>query len=137
MFIPALQTALAPCLLRSALGRRAANASQLQILGVRHGFNASFTHYFRTDSCLCLLSSLREFLRVDGQGSSDRLSLGLECKWDNKETPDGWTGCDVCRVSPSAGPSRNFSSENLRDHRHDRREEWSFTLLKGAGLASS
>lgn len=72
-----------------------------------------FTHYSRTDSCLCLLSSLREFLRVDGQGSSDRLSLGLECKWDNKKTPDGWTGCDVCNVSPSAGPSRNFSSENL------------------------
>lgn len=74
---------------------------------------------------------------MDGQGSSDRLSLGLEYKWDNKETPDGWTGCDVCSVSPSAGPSRNFSSENLRDHHHDRREEWSFTLLQDAGLASS
>lgn len=72
------------------------------------------SHIFsRTDSCLCLLSSLREFLRVDGQGSSDRLSLGLEYKWDNKETPDGWTGCDVYSVSPSAGPSWNFSSENL------------------------
>lgn len=87
---------ISPGLLRLALGRHTANTTQLRSLEL--GVNViPLSHIIPAQiPCLCLLSSLRKFLRGDGQGASDRLLLALEFKWNTKETPDGWTGFDVC-----------------------------------------
>lgn len=75
-----------------ALGRRTANTTQLQSLELGVDL-IPLSHIISVQiPCLCLLSSLRKFLRGDGQGASDRLLLALEFKWNNKETPDGWAG---------------------------------------------
>lgn len=122
-----------------ALGRHTANTTQLQsselgvnLIPLSHVISAQIP-------CLCLLSSLHKFLRGDGQGASDRLLLALEFKWNNKKTPDGWTGFDVCTLYlPLLVPSGTSALRTCRQpSTHNEGKQLSFILPKGAGLGSS
>lgn len=129
MFVPALQTAQAPEPPVLSTWQARSRYYSATFLGVWRRFNSSFTHYFCTDSCLCLLSSLLKFLRVNSQGASDRLSLPLEYKWDSKETADGWTGFDVCTLYlPLLVPSGSSALRTWRQPPpHNGGKEFSFS----------
>lgn len=137
---PSLQTAQAP---RAACALHLAGTQQILLsyhpwsLGVNliplsHVISAQIPR-------LCLLSSLLKFLRGDGQGASDRLLLVLEYKRNNKETPDGWPGFDVCTVYlPLVVPSGSSALRTCRQpSTQNEGRQLSFILPKGAGLGSS